>query len=41
MMETVRDLTRVDFLPKELDKADKAICAAYQIGKAKLKSPEK
>ena len=40
-MEGVRDLARVVFLPKELVKVDKVICAACQIGKATLKTQEK
>ena len=34
-------LAREIFLPKELVTVDKDICAACQIGKAKIKTPEK
>ena len=35
------DLTCAGYLPSKITKAEKAVCAAYQIGKASLKSAEK
>ena len=40
-MDMVEDLSRTGFLPNELVKGDKIIYFVFQIGKAKLKTPEK